>query len=121
MCSELGVQCRLKIKTDASAAKGIASRTGTGKIKHIEISQLWLQQKVNMGDIQIIKVDGKSNLADTLTKYVTAEDISVHMSGTSLCIASGRHELMPRPDATGDVVNDAHDVAQHEEEESEHV
>jgi hypothetical protein len=34
----------INAKTDASAAKGIASRKGLGKIGHIEVSQLWLQR-----------------------------------------------------------------------------
>ena len=33
----------IDVNTDASAAKGIASRRGLGKIRHIELSQLWLQ------------------------------------------------------------------------------
>ena len=43
---DLGVKLKIQIKTDASAAKGIASRRGVGKIRHIEVSQLWIQEKV---------------------------------------------------------------------------
>jgi hypothetical protein len=37
---------RVRLKTDASAAKGIASRNGLGKARHIEVTQLRLQEKV---------------------------------------------------------------------------
>ena len=41
----------IEVRTDASAAIGIACRTGIGKIRQIETNQLWLQQKVLLGDI----------------------------------------------------------------------
>ena len=45
LMNDLGVDVKLKLKSDASAAIGIASRRGLGKIRHLEVSQLWLQQK----------------------------------------------------------------------------
>jgi hypothetical protein len=46
MLHDLGVEVQIRLRTDASAAKGIASRRGLGKIRHIEVNQLWLQQKL---------------------------------------------------------------------------
>ena len=69
--SDLEVKADIEISTDASAAKGIASRTGLGKVRHIEVSQLWLQDHVSTGKIKVNKVDGGDNLADTLTKHVS--------------------------------------------------
>ena len=46
----------VRVKSDASAAIGIATRIGIGKVRHIEVSQLWLQHQVYRGDIVIIKV-----------------------------------------------------------------
>ena len=62
------------MKTDASVAKGIASRNGIGKVRHIEVCQLWLQDKVRLGEIVIVKVDGKDNAADAVAKPLSAED-----------------------------------------------
>ena len=69
---DLGVHLSepIEIKTDASAAIGIACRVGVGKIRHIEVNQLWLQHRIAKGDIVAIKVDGEHNLADALTKVV---------------------------------------------------
>ena len=36
---DLGVKVRIRVKTDASAAKGIASRKGVGRARHIEVNQ----------------------------------------------------------------------------------
>merc|ERR1712143_22283 len=70
---DFGVSLDVTILTDASAAKGIASRRGLGKVRHIEVNQLWVQEKVSNGEITIIKVGTKDNLADALTKHVEAE------------------------------------------------
>ena len=87
---------RIRVSTDASAAKGIASRRGLGKVRHIEVNQLWVQDKVANGEIEIRKVDGKVNIADALTKHVGSEDIRVHMHHTSQTHAQGRHSVMPQ-------------------------
>ena len=36
MLSDLGVKVKIRISTDASAAKGITARRGAGKLRHIE-------------------------------------------------------------------------------------
>ena len=38
------------------ATKGIASRNGVGKLKHLDIKELWLQTKVRAAQLQIRKV-----------------------------------------------------------------
>ena len=49
--SDLGVSYvdPILIRSDASAAIGIASRIGIGKVRHIEVSQLWVQDKIVEG------------------------------------------------------------------------
>ena len=95
MHEDMGLKVRVRVSTDASAAKGIARRRGLGKIRHIEVHQLWVQDKVAAGEVEIRKVDGKANIADLLTKHVSAEDIRVHMHHTSQGYANGRHSIMP--------------------------
>ena len=46
---ELGVEVDLRLMTDASAALGIATRRGLGNVRHIEVSKLWIQEKVSDG------------------------------------------------------------------------
>jgi hypothetical protein len=95
MLGDLGIAASLKINTDASAAKGIANRKGLGKVRHIEVNQLWIQDRVSRGDLAINKVNGKENLADALTKYVNSEDIRIHLFKTGQSIQAGRHEIAP--------------------------
>ena len=67
---DLGCIVRLVVCTDSSAANGMSSRKGLGKVRHVEVNQLWVQEKVGNGEIAFRKVDGQSNLADALTKYL---------------------------------------------------
>ena len=66
-----------------------------GTVRHSEVNQLWLQDKVATGDIKVEKIDGAKNIADQLTKYVGREGIVFHMEKTSQKIVTGRHQLMP--------------------------
>ena len=95
MLRDFDVELPIEIRTDASAAKGIANRRGLGKVTHMEVSQLWVQEKVSSGRIAIVKVRGDNNIADALTKHVDQDNIDRHMTGTRQRIACGRHELAP--------------------------
>ena len=102
MLRELGVKKKLRLKTDASAAKGIASRKGLGKIRHLEVNQLWLQDKVASGEVELEKVDGKVNRADALTKAVNSEELRSHIEWVNMELTKGRHEIMPEVEKKGE-------------------
>ena len=70
-------------------------RKGLGKVRHVELNQLWVQETVGSGEVELRKVDGPSNLADALTKHVDANGIMRHMDGTGQYYACGRHDIMP--------------------------
>ena len=95
MMGDFGIEVAIRINTDASAAKGMASRKGLGKVRHIAVNQLRIQDRIARGDLLIVKVNGKENLAYILTKHVNSEDIRVHLHRTGQSIAVGRHALAP--------------------------
>ena len=74
-CADLGMweerPVAVKVLTDSSACKGICQRTGLGKIRHIDVALLWLQDMVRRGKISMRKIPGDSNPADLMTKYLT--------------------------------------------------
>ena len=86
MSEDMGVSAGIRVKTDASAAKGIASRRGLGKVRHIDVSQLWLQDRVSKGEIVIEKVSTHDNLADAMTKHVDGSKLNSHMLSVGLVI-----------------------------------
>ena len=75
MMEDVGCKVDVCIRTDASAAKGMASRAGLGEVRHLEVSQLWLQEKVAKGLTKVRKVQGGENLADGLTKGGVDRDL----------------------------------------------
>ena len=66
---DLGVDLPLRVWTDSSAAVGICSRQGLGKMRHLDTHTLWIQQAVRSGRVDLRKVDGDVNPADLLTKH----------------------------------------------------
>ena len=68
LLKDMGVDVRLVIHQDSTAAKGTLSRSGIGKIKHLDTQWLWSQELVKAGKLELKKVDGTKNPADILTK-----------------------------------------------------
>ena len=121
MLMDLGVQeGKIVLKTDASAALVIAHRLGIGKIRHIEVNQLWLQEKVYKGEIIVEKIKTDENLADALTKPLNNEDIIKHVQGMGYDLRIDRHRLAPAVEREefeeADDGDDDHDDDNNEEE-----
>ena len=57
------------IGTDSSAAKSFVGRQGLGKMKHLEIRDLWLQKEVHEGRVVVHKVLGTENPSDLGRRY----------------------------------------------------
>ena len=78
---EWGRSLELVLRRDSSACKGVLSREGCGKIKHLEVKQLWLQQHVASGRITFEKIPRNVNAADTLTEHWSS-DAKAHFTRT---------------------------------------
>ena len=92
---DLGVHYDITLYTDSSAAKGISSRRGLGKVRHIELNELWLQEQVARGRVAVRKIRGEDNFSDSLTKHSNHERIRQTMNGAHQKIVPGRHDIMP--------------------------
>ena len=68
--SDVGLSVPVRVWTDSSAALGISTRSGLGKLRHLETHTLWVQEKVRTGAIQVRKVRGDVNPADLFTKHL---------------------------------------------------
>ncbi len=89
--TELGVKTRLSIVqvfTDSSVAKSFVATRGLGKMRHLEVKLLWLQECVQKGRLLVGKVSGRSNVADALTKYQGVD---------RLCELCAPHGIVPVP------------------------
>ena len=84
---ELINNCKTNITvyTDSSSAKSITSRRGvTRKTKHIELRQLFVQELVANGTLQMTKVGTLSHPADIFTQFVSSETIQRQLHAVGL-------------------------------------
>jgi hypothetical protein len=75
LAEDLGWRVEVRIWTDSSAAKAVASRRGLGKLRHVELKWLWVQDMVKEGRVQLKTVRGRENVADHLTEPKTREEV----------------------------------------------
>ncbi len=74
MLRDFGLETPLRVWTDSSAAIGICTRQGLGKLRHLDTHTLWVQQAVRLRRIDLRKVDGEVNPADLMTKHSLSRD-----------------------------------------------
>ena len=63
---------------DSAAARGMMTRRGSGRAKHLDIKALWCQEAMEMEHFRLMKVDSENNPADIGTKTLSADRI-VHL------------------------------------------
>ena len=81
MGEDFGIVLKPLIRSDASAALGIAYRRGlAGKTRHVQVQYLWIQQEVANEHVKIQKVLGTDNPADALTKFLPEAELERHMA-----------------------------------------
>jgi hypothetical protein len=99
---DLGAELEPEVHADSSAAIGICRRCGIGKVRHLAVSQLWVQDLVRDQSCRLFKVLGTENPADLLTKPLSRKEIDGHLVRLGLSRATGRAETAPRADADVD-------------------
>ena len=95
LLKDLDKKTNIIVHTDAEAAKGIASRMGLGKTRHIDVHYLWVQERIRNGDLSLHKVLGTENPADLLTKHLSAPDMLKYLSKFSARYQTGRASVTP--------------------------
>ena len=95
MYQDFGQTVRINVNTDASTAKAIAMRKGLGKVRHLAVHLLWLQERVALNDIAIHKILGSNNPSDILTKYVSRDLLDKFLKFMSLHFEEGRAAECP--------------------------
>ena len=91
LSEEVGTPLALKLRTDASAAVGILSRQGVGRVKHLQVRQLWMQERVHEGDLKLIKIPRAVNYSDVMTHHSTEREGEEHMRGLNI-VRRGHHK-----------------------------
>ena len=73
---------------DSSSALALVRRSGTGRLKHMEIKQFYLQVLLRKGIFTIQKIGTKLNPADLNTKRLGCERRKVSGTMTTHCVNS---------------------------------
>ena len=62
MMTDLVLSAQVRVWTGSNAATAIASRRGFGKIRHVELKFLWLQEVTKSGGVKKRRVPGEQKL-----------------------------------------------------------
>ena len=76
-----------------------ASAIGLVQVRHIEVTQLWLQDKVSQKAFVLNKAGTDDNLADALAKDVDAAATQKHLEGVRVEPRYDRHHLARKLEA----------------------
>ena len=95
LAADLGIHLTLEVLTDATAAIGICRRRGLGRIRHLHVADLWVQDRLRKKDFSLTKIPGSSNPADILTKHVSRDIMRQHMELMGLIAETGRAQSAP--------------------------
>ena len=70
IAADLGMPLALSVHADSSAAIGIWRRSGIGRVRHLAVGQLRVQDHLRRGAFRLFKVRGSENPADLCTKQL---------------------------------------------------
>ena len=96
LCRDMGWSLKIVVHSDATAAIGIARRKGLGRIRHLDVTDLWIQDKIRSRQMELRKVEGTKNCADVLTKYVDRPSMEAALKTMSMERMDGRPECAPQ-------------------------
>ncbi len=114
LAQDLGVILNGKIHSDASAAIGIVRRQGLGKLRHVNVRYLWLQDKLKDGELEVLKVPGAENPADAMTKHLAQQDLRRHMRHIGMELRDDRASKTPQLQAVSETKRDEWGVSRDE-------
>ena len=85
-----GITISGSVYVDSTAALGAVARKGNGKMRHIKVGMLWVQEKSEDGTLKYRKVPGTENPGDLMTKNVPKKTAEVLMDIIGQEIVEGR-------------------------------
>ena len=100
LAADLGIPLKMQLHADSSAAIGICRRHGIGRVRHLAVGQLWVQEKLRAKAYSLHKVPGDINPADILTKNVCRAILDRHLVTMSADREAGRATSAPEVSAS---------------------
>ena len=90
----------LIVYTDSASARQFLARQGLGRLHHLDLRLLWLQDLVRSHQLRLSAVPGPENLADLQTKALKADRIRYLLHGFKVRDEANSDELVGVAEAT---------------------
>ena len=78
MMCELGAEVKPVLAIDAKATEHILHRQGIGKLQHIDVAYLWVQDEIRSQRLQVRRIRSEENVADLGRKPRSRAVIAKH-------------------------------------------
>ena len=59
-------------------------RQGAGKVKHLDINSLWIQEREGQGDLKELKIPRVENVSDLLSHHWSKPEGQRHLNGMAI-------------------------------------
>ena len=92
----MGLTLDIRVYTDATTGKSIASRRALDKIRHISVNDLWIQELVQNKSVTRVKIKNKFNPSHILTKHLGRAEIEIVMEHVQHFYEQGRAAAAPK-------------------------
>ena len=93
LLEDWGLQMEGEFLADSAGALGVVKRKGCGKVRHVKVGQLWIQEKESTSELGYKKVKGELNPADAGTKYLSEHKMRYFMETVLQEPVPGRAEV----------------------------
>ena len=78
LLEDLGYEMKPALAIDAKATKHVFHRQGIGKLKHIDVAYLWMQDEIRSKRLRVRRVKCEENGADLGSKPLSEAVIAKH-------------------------------------------
>ena len=92
----MGFTLEIRVYTDASTGKSLATRRGLGTVRHISVNELWIQELVQNNSVTLVTIKNKFNHSDMLSKYLNKAEIETIMEHVQHFFEQGRAAAAPK-------------------------
>lgn len=99
----LGFDLTIDVHSDATAAIGIARRRGMGRIRHIDCTDLWCQEKFHSGQGKLHNFARTEHPADILTKHADRGTLLNMLGKVGVTFLDGRSVIAPKTEGINSV------------------
>ena len=88
LCKDWRMASLVECRCDSSAARGIAHRSGVGRMKHLQVRQLWVQEQVRLKRATVSWIPRTQNSADAFTHACGEATMTRHIQRVSAEVRS---------------------------------